>query len=152
MNEAGDNAASRIVVGQGVIEWVSERASMTFSEASAGIGLQKGGKIVAGVVYVDWNRRNVYAHHAIEGRITRRYLWTILDYPFNQLKVERVTGIIPEGYKKAERFAKHLGFSLETRLKDAHPSGDLLVYVVRRRDAERWLNVDLYRNRRLLAA
>jgi hypothetical protein len=33
-----------------------------------------------------------------------------------------------------------LGFTLETRLKDAAPSGDMLVYVMRREDCK-WLNL-----------
>ena len=133
-----------IVVGQGVVDWVSVRAQSIFGPTSRGIGLAKDGVIVAGVVYENWNRRNVFVHQAIEGRLTRQYLWTISDYPFNQLGVERVTGLIPQGNTKAARAAEKIGFELETALKDAHPSGDLLVYVIRRENC-RWLNEALYK-------
>ena len=140
-----------IVIGKGVVDWVSVRAQSIFSDACRGIGLESDGKIIAGVVYENWNRRNVFAHQAIEGRITRQYLWTIFDYPFNQLKVERLTGMIPQGNTKAARAAVKMGFTLETVLRDAHPSGHLLVYVMRR-DNCRWLNENLYKSRLALAA
>ncbi len=140
-----------IVIGQGVIDWVAQRALCFVGPDCRGIGLSRNGKIVAGVVYTDYNKRNVFVHQAIEGRLTREYLWTISDYPFNQLKVERVTGIIPEGNALARKAAEKLGFVLETTLPDAHPSGDLLVYVMRRKDC-RWLNENIYKIRLALAA
>lgn len=140
-----------IVVGKGVIEWVSQRALCYAAEDARGIGLSRGGKIVAGVVYTDFNGRNVCVHQAIEGRLTREYLWTLFDYPFNQLKVERITGMIPEGNSRARKLTEHLGFELETTLQGAHPSGDLLVYVIRKKDC-RWLHENLFKSRLALAA
>lgn len=140
-----------IVIGQGVIDWVSQRALVYASESSRAIGLSKNGKIIAGVVFTEFNGRNVKVHQAIEGRINRQYLWTLSDYAFNQLKVDRVTGEIPQGNKKAQRAAEKIGFRLETTLKDAHPSGDILVYVIRKKDC-RWLNENLYKSRLALAA
>lgn len=140
-----------IVIGQGVIDWVSARALVIFGPACRGIGLERDGKIIAGVVYENWNKRNVFVHQAIEGRLTRQYLWTICDYPFNQLKVERVTGMIPQGNPKAATAAEKIGFKLETVLKDAHPSGDILIYVLRRNTC-RWLNENLHKIRMAMAA
>lgn len=140
-----------IVIGQGVVDWVAERALCYVGPYCRGIGLSRNGKIVAGVVYTDFNGRNVKVHQAIEGRINRQYLWTLSDYAFNQLKAERVTGEIPQGNKKAQRAAEKIGFRLETTLKDAHPSGDILVYVIRKKDC-RWLNENIYKDRLALAA
>lgn len=140
-----------IVVGKAPMDWVAQRALVYTSESSRAIGLSRNGKIVAGVIYTDFNGRNVWVHQAVEGMLTRQYLWTIFDYPFNQLKVERVTGVIPEANKRAQRLTQHLGFELETTLQGAHPSGDLLVYVIRKKDC-RWLHEDLYKSRLALAA
>lgn len=140
-----------IVVGQGVVDWVAQRALGFFGSDSRAIGLSKNGKIVAGVVYTEYNGKNVFVHQAIEGRITRQYLWTICDYPFNQLKVDRITGMIPEGNSKARTAAEKIGFELETTLRGAHPSGDLLVYVMRKKNC-RWLREDLFKDRLALAA
>lgn len=140
-----------IIVGQGVVDWVALKTRSDFDSASIGIGLEHSGKIVAGVAYEKFNGRNVFMHHAIEGRITRQYLWTVFDYPFNQLKVERVTGTIPAENFKSRNFAERVGFKIEVVLKDAHPSGDILYYVGRRRDF-RWINENLYQSHLAMAA
>ena len=128
-----------IIVGDGVVEWVAPRAlgASTFGTARA-IGWESNGKIVAGVVYTNWNGRNIDVHVAIDGPITRKFIWTICDYPFNQLKVERVTGMVAENNRKSRNFAERIGFVKETTLRNAHPSGDLLVYVIRKKEC-RWL-------------
>jgi len=74
-----------------------------------------------------------------------------MDYPFNQLKVERVTGPIPAINFKARNFAERLGFKVEHVLKDFCPDGDMLYYVGRRSDF-RWLNENLYKSRLAMAA
>lgn len=109
--------------------------------AAVGIGWQAAGEIRAGVVYNDYNGVNLCMHVASDGTkqwLRREYLWTCFDYPFNQARVSRVTGLVGEGNIEARRFDEHLGFKLETRLKGAHPTGDLLVYVMWRDDCK-WL-------------
>lgn len=99
----------------------------------------KDGKLVAGVLYEDWNGANVVCHIAGDGQwLNRRFLWAMFDYPFNQLGVKRITGIVPSCNTQARRFDEHLGFELEATLHDAHPQGDLLVYVMPRSKC-RWL-------------
>jgi RimJ/RimL family protein N-acetyltransferase len=58
----------------------------------------------------------------------------VFDYPFNQAKVKRITGLVGEGNIEARKFDEHIGFKLEARLAGAHPTGDLLIYVMRRED------------------
>jgi RimJ/RimL family protein N-acetyltransferase len=48
--------------------------------------------------------------------------------------VQRITGLVGEGNAAARRFDEHLGFTLETKLTGAHPTGDLLVYVMWKHD------------------
>lgn len=138
----------RLCVGQAVVEWVAKRTNEfgNFGCAS-GIGLQemRGGvwQMVAGVAYAEWNGVNVVCHIAAEGRkwATREYLWTIFDYPFNQLKVKRITVCVGEGNSVSRRFVQKLGFVEEARLVGAHPTGDLLIYCARKPQAQRWLNL-----------
>lgn len=120
--------------------WVCQRAGGQWVEGSgAAIGWVSKGRLTAGVLYCEWNGANVVVHMAGEGNfLTRKYLYTIFDYPFNQLKVKRVTLPIASSNKKAIRFVKHLGFELEATLQDAHPSGDLLLFKMTR-DECRWL-------------
>lgn len=136
-----------IVTGQAVVEWVAKRTNEYGNFGSAvGIGWKRHGALVAGVVYSDFNGANMLMHVASdESRhwLTREYLRVCFDYPFNQAKVKRVTGLVGEGNMAARRFDEHLGFVLETRLKDAHPTGDLLVYCMTRNNC-RWINESLY--------
>ena len=59
---------------------------------------------------------------------------------FNQAKVKRLTGLVGEKNTDSQRFNKNLGFTIEARLKDAHPDGDLLIYRMFR-DECRFLNM-----------
>lgn len=144
-----------IVTGKDVVDWVAKRTNEFGSFGTdIGIGWEKNGEIVAGVAYADWNGVNIVAHIASDGSkrwMTRQYLWTIFDYPFVQAGVNRVTVLIGEDNKASRNLAEHLGFELETTLKGAHPSGDLLVYVLWKQNC-RWLNENLYPMRLRMAA
>ena len=134
-----------IVVGKGVVEWVAKRTNEYGNFGCAtGIGWQRDGAIVAGVAYAEWNGPNVVCHIASDRSrswLTRHYLWTIFDYPFCQLNVGRITVCVGEGNSDSREFVKHLGFSLETTLEDAHPTGDLMVYRMKRSECK-WISQD----------
>ena len=127
-----------IVTGQGVVEWVAKRTN-EFGNfgAAVGIGWSRRNELVAGVVFSDFNGVNVNMHVASDGTrrwMTREYLWTCFDYPFNQAKVKRITGLVGEGNRVSQRFNEHLGFTLEATLEGAHPTGSLLIYRMTRAD------------------
>lgn len=131
-----------LVVGDEVVRWVAHRTNEYGNfGAAVGIGWARDDRLVAGVVYNEWNGVNLCMHVASDGTrrwLTREFLRVAFDYPFNQAGVRRVTGLVGEGNAEARRFDEHLGFKLETRLTGAHPTGDLLVYVLWRDDC-RWL-------------
>lgn len=104
------------------------------------IGSVKNGRVVAGALYENFNGVNVFAHIAGIGKhwLDRKFLSIIFDYPFRQLKVKRITGIVASCNEAARRFDEHLGFRLEAILHGAHPKGDLYVYVMTADDC-RWL-------------
>lgn len=132
--------SSRLVLGPSVVEWVAKNTN-EFGNfgCSIGIGWESDGEIVAGVVFNDYNGPNICGHIAItNGRMDRRFLKVIFDYPFNQAKVLRITCMVGEGNTKSQNLCKRLGFHEETRLDGAHPSGDLLIYRMRRSEC-RWL-------------
>ena len=134
-----------LIIGAGVVEWVAKRTNEYGNFGAAqGIGWQKDGEIVAGVVFNDYNGVNCCMHvAAVPGArwLRREYLWTCFDYPFRQLKVRRVTGLVGEGNLEARRFDEHLGFRLETTLEQAHPTGNLLVYRMFEEDCK-WIKPD----------
>lgn len=119
-------------IGSHVVDWVATRTNEFGSFGTTiGIGWEKNGELVAGVAYADWNGPNIVCHIASDGSkrwLTRYYLWAIFDYPFNQLQCKRITVCVGQGNSNSRRFVEHLGFELETTLRSAHPTGDLLVY------------------------
>lgn len=121
--------------------WVASRVKgmSYYPGTSTAIGRVKDGQIVAGVLYQDHNGPNIYAHIAIDpGGMNRQFLSIIFDYPFNQLKVDRITGLVADSNMAARRLDEHLGFELEATLHGAHPDGDLRIYKMTR-DMCRWI-------------
>ena len=88
--------------------------------------------IQCAVIYESYSPRNVSMHvAAVDGKawLNRAFLKAAFDYPFNQLKVERVTGLVPDSNEAAKRFDEHLGFKREGVMRGAADDGsDLIVY------------------------
>lgn len=128
-----------------VSAWVGARMGETgparFSSCTA-VGLEENGTLIVGVVYDYFNGTNINAHIAAEGHrwLTRAYLHFIFWYPFVQLECNRLTALVPATNLPSRAFVEHLGFTLETLLAEAHPTGDVLVYRMFRRDC-RWTNL-----------
>lgn len=133
--------SDRIVFDPEIVgPWVEKNGGGYYRDGTKAIGLRSSDGLVAGVMYDYWNGASVYMHVAIRGRITREFLWVCFDYPFNQLGCNVVLGLVAEDNKAAQRFDEHLGFRLQTRIENAHPSGALLLYVMRKEDC-RWANL-----------
>lgn len=143
-----------LVIGKEVVSWVASRTNEFGSFGTdIGIGWERDGELVAGVAYANWNGVNVESHIASDGSghwLTRQYLAVIFDYPFCQLGAKRITVLVGEGNIRSRRFVEHLGFTLEAPLKGAHPSGDLLIYVLWKESCK-WTSQD-YSRRYLKAA
>lgn len=96
-------------------------------------------KLVAGVVFEGYNYPSINMHVAAD-KMTPLFAAAIMDYPFNQLKCKRVTGIIEKRNKKSRRFANHLGAKLEGVMVDASEVGDVCIYGLLAKDAQKWLS------------
>lgn len=115
--------------------WVCARTGGTYSAVdSMAIGLAQDGELIAGVLYDHFNQRSVAMHVAATGRnwLNRDYLRACFRYPFLQLGVTKVLGIVDSANADARRFDEHLGFEIEATVKDAAPGGDLLIYSMTR--------------------
>lgn len=129
----------KIITGQDdrVAAFVAEHIGMTGKFGScASIGLEEDGELIAGVIYTDYNGSNVCMHIAAIGKrwCTREFLWFCSYYPFEQIGVKRVTGIVDESNRASINWGEKLGFTFEARLKDAGAHGDLLVYRLFKKD------------------
>lgn len=119
--------------------WVCERTGGKFEPSiSTAIGMEEDGKLTAGVLYDMYNGRSICMHVAIEKAVSRKYTRTCFDYPFNQLKVSKVLGLVDSTNDKALRFDKLLGFTEEARIADAGKSGDLVILSMTRQQC-RWI-------------
>lgn len=122
--------------------WMAERGGGDWRDGAKCIGLERDGRLIAGVL-CDWhNGASVYMHVAGEGKrwLDREFLWFCFFYVFEQLKCRVVIGLVAGDNREAQRFDEHLGFKLTARIPDAHPSGELLVYTMRKEDC-RWLKL-----------
>jgi RimJ/RimL family protein N-acetyltransferase len=92
---------------------------------------RNGDELLGGVVYRDWTGigGSIAMHVASfrEGWINRTLLWICFDYPFNQLKVKKIFGQVPEWNTKAYEFDKHLGFQDEAVIQDVYPQGNMML-------------------------
>ena len=72
-------------------------------------------------------------------RSPRKMLWAAFDYPFNQVGLEAVLGIVNSNNDSAIRFDKHLGFKEVMRLDGLHVGGGDIVIMRMDRDECRWI-------------
>jgi RimJ/RimL family protein N-acetyltransferase len=110
--------------------WVCAEAGGTWVPGrGTAIGRLKDGKLIAGVLYEDFNGANVVCH--IRGEpdwATREYLGVIYDYPFNQIGVRRITVPVCSTNKKCITLVTHMGFTLESELVGATRLGNMLLF------------------------
>ena len=106
--------------------WLHERIEGVYSpNLGSYIGLEKNGEIIAATGYEDFTGTSVRTHIAVEGRITKEFLRFIFWYPFEQLKVKKLIGLVSGGNEKALKLDKNMGFVEEAIVKDVYPNGDL---------------------------
>lgn len=107
---------------------------MRTSEDMVAIGLQRSGRLVAGVLFEGINQFNAWMHVAAEPGarwLTRDYLRACFAYPFLVCGLRRVSGYVDANNKAARRFDEHLGFREEARLRAAAADGgDVILYVM----------------------
>jgi RimJ/RimL family protein N-acetyltransferase len=125
-------APSELLFGEDerVAQWVESRVGFGLGRPATAIGLQRQGKIIAGVMYTHYSERgSISAHIAGEGHwCSRRFLHTIFYYPFRQLKVRRITCYVESRHYKSRALCEHLGFTLESLMERATATDDVLIY------------------------
>lgn len=99
-------------------------------------------RLMGGVIFKDYTRASIAMHVAsfLPGWVTRDMLWVCFNYPFEQLGVGLVTGVVPSSNSKALAFNRHLGFKEVAVISDVFPGADAVVMAMRR-DECRWLAI-----------
>lgn len=122
---------------------------------SANIARVVSGECHAGVVFTNYVRGvSIFGHTAIfvENGMSRDLLFAGLDYPFNQLRVKRIFGLVPECNERAKRFNMRLGFKEVARIEGVFLHDDACIVMRLDREDCKLLdtvkprNVQSYRN------
>ena len=103
------------------------------------VGIEENGNVIGGFLYdgIVTNKR-CFMHCAGLGKkwLTKSLLWTAFNYPFYQLKLNVVIGLISSNNIECIEFAKHIGFTESARIKDAGKDGDLLIFSLHKKDCK----------------
>ena len=126
-----------LVSGDAVVDWVCDNINHDPSTVAMGIGLLDRGNLIAGAVYEGYTGTNIFMHMCIAKPVTKEFWQAIFSYPFDDLRVNRITGYLMETNTKAVKLNTHLGFKVEGRLKGAaHDGTDMLAMVMWKDDCK----------------
>ncbi len=119
---------------QRVVAFVQTRVPLPASQGMCGIGLSRGGQIIAGVLYEGVNANNAWMHvAALPGKLwtTRPFLTAVFAYPFIQCGVKAVRAYTEASNVAVCRLLAHLGFLQEAVLVGAaSDGGDVVVHML----------------------
>lgn len=121
-----------------MLAWAAEKIGLTcFKPDARCIGVKRRGELCAVIVYDCFGPVDCNMHVASDG--SRRWLSKLVlieafSYPFVQLKLRRVTALIPTKKVDAIRFNERLGFRLEGLCPEAMPDDDIQIRGMLRRE------------------
>lgn len=98
--------------------------------------------LLGGVLFQAYTGASIGIHMAgfAERWANRDMLWAAFHYPFEQLKVERVFGQVPETNTTALEINRKLGFKEVVRIPGVYEDGAAVIFVMEK-DQCRWLNL-----------
>ena len=117
-----------------VWSYVSQKSPVPISAGMQGLGVERDGNLIAGVLYEGYTGHNIWMHVAADpGKfwLNKKFLRSCFLYPFVQLGCQRVSGWVESSNQGARKLDEHLGFKQEAVLHGAaRDGGDVLVYVM----------------------
>jgi RimJ/RimL family protein N-acetyltransferase len=119
------------VVGQFVVDHIRNFDSIKDLGEYASLGIAYNGKLIFGVIYNNFFGHDIEMSAAGTSKkwATKNILKMIFKYPFEQLKVRRVSMSIDKPNKHARKVVEKLGFKLEGIKRTGSKSGkDLCGY------------------------
>ena len=105
-------------------------------------------RLMGGVLFTEYRVGSVCIHMAgfHPNWVNRPMIYLAFDYPFNQLKVKKLIGLVPERNVKSRNNTLHLGFKIEYLSPDVlgYPDGINGMYLMSmyRKDC-RWLDMNM---------
>lgn len=135
---------ARLIYGEEerLLAWASQRSGVTYRRDAYTLGLERDGEIRAVVVFDTFSETDCCMHIASDGTrawMSKDLLLSAFAYPFTQLRLLRVTGLVPADNEAALRFDEHLGFVREGYHPKAGPGGKDLISMGLLREACRFI-------------
>jgi RimJ/RimL family protein N-acetyltransferase len=96
----------------------------------------RGGELLGGMIYTNFTGHSIGVHIAgfEDGWINQDLLWVGFDYPFRQLGVKKIFGLVPESNSKALAFDMKLGFKIVSTIPDVFTDGGMVVLAMSAED------------------
>jgi hypothetical protein len=114
--------------------WLHDQGGSVYRDGTKCIGLTRHGELVAATSYDSFNGCSIVAGIAITGPITRQWLYYIFAYPFIQLKVNVILGLVSSANRKSIHLCERMGFQSVADIPHADPSGLLCLYTLHKDD------------------
>lgn len=120
--------------------WVIERTGGVYTKLdTTAVGLEHGGKLIAGCIYHMYNINSICMHVAADGAFTKEFIWFSFYYPFEQLKVKKIIAMVESDNELALDIDRRLGFVHEHTIEGAGRKADMVLLSMTR-DQCKWLN------------
>ena len=103
-------------------------------------------RLLGGVLFTEYRGGSVAIHMAgFDPRwVNKAMIYLAFDYPFRQLKVKKLIGLVPESNVKAYESSLRLGFKVEYLLEDVYNGPMNGLYIMSMlKDECRWLNMPM---------
>lgn len=117
-----------------VIPFIVEHLNIDIPTPDRGsvIGWIRNGEVVSGVVYERFTGTSIAASIVNKpgSMFSTRFLWTIFDYPFNQLKVKKIIVYIRGTNHKSIAMVERMGFVKHSEMEDVFPDGSMVIYTI----------------------
>lgn len=124
--------------------WLNKRVTVSYSNDFRAIGWVENSVLKAVVGYTDTNGKSAQIHVAAEGKnwMRREFLWFTFYYPFVQLNLTWLVGVVNANNAEALKMDTNIGFKEFARLEDGFAAGEDLIFLRLHRESERvqkWL-------------
>ena len=111
--------------------WKATGATVWTPVGKSAMGyVDSNGNIKWAVVFDNYHEGgSIHIHTAVADRkyVTRRAIQAVFEYPFIQLGVKKLIGIVNSENAAALSLDLRLGFQIETVIKDAYERGDMYI-------------------------
>ena len=109
-----------------LLPWAQQRIGVAFRPDAKTMGLERDGTIRAVVIFDSFSETDCNMHIASDGTkawMSKSLLLSAFAYPFTQLGLLRLTGLVPAHNADAMAFDENIGFVREGYHPKAGPGG-----------------------------